>query len=153
MGWPRKDEIRLYFERKNKTYLLINTELSYNGSHEGIGETLTDNNPNNPMLSSTSVSPSYLYKSCRRTSWNEMPSVWQAALKQWLQKDPTAYRGLWRIGEREEYLKIQNTPTDFLPLFINEKWKFKSSQTAYEKRLKYACSFRDKEWLKHAPIH
>lgn len=138
MGWPKKNEgLKLYFERKNKSYLIIDSELSENGSYEGISETLINNNPKNPMLSSTGVSLSYLYHHCRRVSWPEMPLVWQNAIGQWL-KDPMQYRGLWRVGEKEEHQKIQSISKENLPLYINEKWLFKTSQLTYENRLKYA---------------
>jgi hypothetical protein len=93
MGWPRKNEgLRVYFERKEKSYLLYDPV-----NHEGVGEVLVDNNPQKPMLASTSVSPIYLANHCKRVQWDEMPEVWQHALQSWLSDNPKNYRGLWRM--------------------------------------------------------
>ena len=105
MGWPKKDErLRLYFERKAKTYLLIDLDESKEGqkalstvAYWGIGEVLIDNNPERPCLATTSVSAMHLYKKCRRAQWSDMPEVWQQALGEWLTEPPENYRGLWKV--------------------------------------------------------
>jgi len=100
MGWPKKNEgLRLYFERKGKSFLLVDPEARLSdGSYETIGETLIENDPQKPKLSSGSASPGYLHTRCRRASWGDMPRVWQEALKAWLTRPPEEYRGLWRIA-------------------------------------------------------
>ena len=108
MGWPKKNEgFRLYFERKAKTYLLVDIptpeearerRLAYlGGTYECIGEVLEHNNPENPCLATSSVSPMHLYKKCRRVQWSDMPEVWQKALAQWMNGEPKDYRGLWKV--------------------------------------------------------
>jgi hypothetical protein len=93
MGWPRKNErLRLYFERKAKTYLLYDPETG-----EGVGEIMMYNDPEKPSLASTSISTVYLYKKCCRVQWSDMPMVWQDALAKWLTDKPKDYRGFWKI--------------------------------------------------------
>lgn len=97
MGWPKKNErLRLYFERKPKSYLLYDPE-----TQEGIAELLIDNDPNDPTLCTTTVSPIYLYQKCRRASWNDLPKVWRDAFKGYLVDEPEDYRGLWRMNEQK----------------------------------------------------
>jgi len=110
MGWPKKNEgFRLYFERKAKTYLLVEIptpeELKeerkggyYRKGYEGVGEVLVNNNPENPALCSCNPSPDYLYKNCRRAQWSDMPEIWQKALAKWINGEPTDYRGLWKVS-------------------------------------------------------
>lgn len=102
MGWPKKnEELRLYFERKNKTFLLIDiNNICPDGSYEAIGELMLDPDPTRPCLCSTSVSPIHLYRKCRRASWDEMPDIWKKTMKEWIVKEPEQYRGLWKIGRR-----------------------------------------------------
>ena len=112
MGWPKKNEgFRLYFERASKAYLLVEIpepeELEaerksghYRKGFEGVGEVLQNNNPENPCLASCNPSPEYLYKKCRRASWDEMPEVWQKALAEWINGKPEDFRGLWRMERK-----------------------------------------------------
>ena len=94
MGWAKKNEgLRLYYERKAKTYLLVDPE-----SMDGIGEVMIHNDPERPMLATTGVSHAHLYRKCRRASWDDMPPVWKTAMLYWLDKNPKEYRGLWRIA-------------------------------------------------------
>jgi hypothetical protein len=98
MGWSKNKGLRLYFERKGKSYLLVDTmNVTPRGFYEAIGEVLINNNPNSPMLCSTSAQPLYLYCKCRRASWDEMPPIWKRALRQWINGSPKKHRGLWRI--------------------------------------------------------
>jgi len=108
MGWPRKNEgFRIYFERKDKTYLLVVIptleELEeerkggyYRKGYEGVGEVMVNNNPDNPKLCSCNPSPGYL-RNCRRVQWTDMPEVWQDALKSWINGHPKDYRGFWKV--------------------------------------------------------
>ena len=110
MGWPKKNEgFRLYFERKNKTYLLVEiptpeqeqkNRMYYAKGYEGIGELLVNNDPERPMLCTCNPSRDYLYKNCRRVSWDEMPEVWQNALAKWINGKPKDFRGLWRMERK-----------------------------------------------------
>lgn len=138
MGWPKKNEgFRLYFERKAKTYLILEPdERSYDGNYPGVAEVMTNNDPDRPCLGTTGVSDSFLYSHCRRASWAEMPPVWRAALASWMTEPPEKHRGLWRIGEMEEFKLVMETPAENLPLLIDNKWKHKHMQTLYENRLK-----------------
>lgn len=101
MGWPRKNEgVRLYFERRGKSYLLVfqgKEYTNYQNMQECIGELLINNNPERPMLCTSSVSPNYLYSNCRRASWDEMPEIWKNSLQECLHQNPEEIRGLWRI--------------------------------------------------------
>jgi hypothetical protein len=48
MGWPRKNEhLRLYFERKAKTYLVVDP-IPFQGKLEYLGEMMINNDPKNP---------------------------------------------------------------------------------------------------------
>jgi len=112
MGWPKKNEgYRLYFERKAKSYLLLDPERDpQQTDYSAIGELLIDNDPEHPRLCSCEVSDMHLYRHCRRVSWAELPEVWRRAFlasgiqdyvnDDWVPFDPTSHRGLWRIGER-----------------------------------------------------
>jgi len=107
MGWPKKNEIvRLYLERKNKTYLLVFVDERVNGCYEGIGELLSYPIPNKPQLCSTSVSDWHIYRHYRRVAWNEMPQVWQDALLGHLSETPDKYPGLWRSMNRSNILEF-----------------------------------------------
>jgi len=98
MGWPKKDDLRLYFERAKKTYLLIDPNSRCpDGSYEAEGELLIDNNPESPCLCSTSASPIYLYQKCRRAQWSDMPPIWQKAMAEYVNGDPQTVKGLWRL--------------------------------------------------------
>jgi hypothetical protein len=108
MGFPKKnDEMRLYLERKDKTYLLVLQGEEFrtpDGCQEAIGELMMHPDPENPKLCSCSVSPMHLYKKCKRVSWSEMPEVWQDAFRtHYLDQepaiDPKDVRGLWRVEE------------------------------------------------------
>lgn len=138
MGWPKKDEgLRLYFERKTKSYLILDPEKNYGKyCYSGVAEVMTNNDPDNPCLGTTEISGDHLYHHCRRASWVELPPVWQNALAQWIEGKPEDYRGLWRINEMEEYLIVRDTPFKDLPLLINKEWKSKFCQKLYWKRLK-----------------
>lgn len=108
MGWPKKNEdYRLYYVRKDKTYLLVRTaeELSTRpDAIECLGELMQHNDPNNPKLASGSACDAYIRNNCRRVSWNDLPDVWkQAFLDRWFNhepvEDPRNCRGLWRTEE------------------------------------------------------
>jgi len=112
MGWPKKNEVfRLYFERKAKTYLLVElipeeerTELFRSG-HRGeflsaAGELMTHNDPERPVLCSCNPSSEYIYKKCKRVQWSDMPEVWQDALRMWIPGKPEDFRGLWKTERK-----------------------------------------------------
>lgn len=120
MGFPRKGSIRLYFEENDGTYLLVFHELSYNGTFEAVGELLTDNDPERPCLCSASVDRRYLgsWRSGKdtgvsRTSWSQMPKVWQDALAEWLDGPPEEHRGLWFMHELPRREKQDTIPAIF----------------------------------------
>ena len=102
MGWPRKNaDVRLYYERKSKTYMLVDFGLrNCFGNYEYVGEVMTYNNPEVPKLGTGSTCPQYLHNHCRRAQWDEMPEVWRRALANTLNAPPEMYRGLWRIGQQ-----------------------------------------------------
>lgn len=106
MGWPRKEErLRLYFERKAKTYLLIDVDSKKERpdcNYDAIGELMIDNDPEKPCLCTTAASDDHLYRHCRRVAWNEMPEIWQKAFANYLTDPPEKYRGLWRHNEPVE---------------------------------------------------
>lgn len=101
MGYPRKDDIRVYFEKKDKTYILVYVEdgLSGGGSYYAIGSTFTEFPIDS--LGSVNCPPDYLRNKCKRVSWNDIPFDWQVGLKRWLDKTPEECRGLWKIGENK----------------------------------------------------
>jgi len=70
MGWPKKnEEYRLYYEAGKKTYLLVSTKrICLDGSHEAVGELFIDNDPEDPSVCSTSVSPMHIYRKCKRVA-------------------------------------------------------------------------------------
>jgi hypothetical protein len=110
MGWPKKNEgFRLYFERKAKTYLLIEIpdpevleqerkQGYYRRGYEGVGEIMVHNDPESPKLASCNPSDMHLYRKCRRVQWSDMPQVWQDALASWINGDPKDFRGLWKVA-------------------------------------------------------
>jgi len=100
MGWPKKDDgLRLYFERKGKSYMLVDVKAACgSGMYECIGELLIYNDPASPMLCSSSCAPMYLYKKCRRVAWEDMPMVWRKALRQWVGGTLKSHRGLRRMA-------------------------------------------------------
>jgi hypothetical protein len=96
MGWPKRNErLRVYLERKAKSYLLYDPVDKF-----GIGEVLIYNDPENPTLATTGISLSHIHTKCRRVSWDDMPEVWRNAFRGWLTDSPEDYRGLWRMEER-----------------------------------------------------
>ena len=103
MGWPKKGALRLYYERKGKSYMVVDHSAACpSGNLECVGELLIDNDPQRPMLCSSSASPGYLYSRCRRASWDEMPPIWQQALGNYLEGTPQDHRGLWRMEALEK---------------------------------------------------
>ena len=105
MGWPKKrEEYRLYYERKAKTYLLVHIDDGQTGKHSCVGELMTNNNPEKPCLFHGECSDSYIYTNwLKRMQWNELPEVWQRAFKQFHFdiepiETPETIRGLWRAG-------------------------------------------------------
>lgn len=54
MGWPKKnEEMRLYLEKKTKSYLLVFLGDEYrcpDGSQESVGELMIHNDPNSPKV-------------------------------------------------------------------------------------------------------
>jgi len=99
MSWARKDDgLRLYLERKGKSYMLVNTEaIAQDGTYECVGELLVDNDPKDPKLCSSSCASLYLYKRCRRVAWSDMPMVWRKALRVWVAGTLKSHRGLHRM--------------------------------------------------------
>lgn len=110
MGWPKKNEgFRLYFERKGKTYLLVEISTQeeleeeraggfYRDGYSGVGEVMVDNDLESPKLASTGVSTMFLRRKCRRVQWSDMPEVWQDALNKWINGEPKDFRGLWKVA-------------------------------------------------------
>lgn len=112
MGWPRKhEEYRLYLDRKDKTYILVSTEMrSPDGCYSCVQELMKNNDPEHPKLTTGKVSDEYIRSHCRRVSWNDLPAVWQREfMDKWFdqppKEDPRNCRGLWRIGE-EPYARF-----------------------------------------------
>lgn len=102
MGWPKKDaDEKIYFERAAKTYLMVFFDKETR-RYDGVGEVLTYNDPERPVLGSCSPSPMHFYRKCRRVSWNDMPKVWQDAFRPWLNVEPEECRGFWRMDELRE---------------------------------------------------
>ena len=113
MGWPRKDEkMRLYYEIKSKTYLLVFINPDYPNKYDYIGELLSDNNPNQPMLAKGTTSPFYLITygkgtNVRRVSWDELPDVWRKAFMDYYfnkepKENPKDMPGLWRSEDKQK---------------------------------------------------
>jgi len=95
MGWTRAPGLRLYFERKDKSYILVDTScMNLDGSFESVGNVVARSSPN---LCTTSCSREYLYTKCRRASWDEMPEEWKAAMATWVVEQPEKHRGLWKL--------------------------------------------------------
>jgi len=118
-----RGNLRLYYERRAKSYLLVdhsfdgaNSALSLgeNNGYEAIGEILQDNDPQKPCLGSTSVSWQHINSKCTRVSWAQIPQVWQQALLSWIDDKPETIRSFWRTEE----LKIACTPREELPLLF-----------------------------------
>lgn len=135
-----RGSLRLYYERRAKSYLLINhsfasannaLRIGESNGYEAIGEIMQDNDPLKPCLGSTSVSWQHLHNKCTRVSWAQLPDVWQKALSAWLDAKPEIIRGFWRTEE----LKVVNTPREDLPLLIGT-FKSLDGQRALEARLK-----------------
>ena len=100
MGWPKNKGLRLYYERKGKSYLIVDTsEITPSNCYECIGEVMIENNPERPMLASSSASPGYLYSKCVRKSWSDMPKIWKDSFKDWLIGNPEDHKGLWKINQ------------------------------------------------------
>lgn len=92
-NWPRKNEMLRIYREKNGTFFLFDPE-----TNEGIANAL---NGKEPSLTSTGISPSYIYqKGCKRVQWCELPPLWRAAFKPWLTKSPKDYRGFWLVGQQ-----------------------------------------------------
>jgi len=134
MGWPKKNEFyRLYYERKNKTYLLVevlNDSRNPDGSYQAYGELLINNDPDKPTLCETSVSPMHIYKKCRRVSWKDVPGVWQKAFLDRMSFPPEMIRGFWKIGD-EGLWKLKD-----LPLYINHKFHNDLHKVWFMERIK-----------------
>ena len=98
-GWPRKNEgLRVYYEGGQRAYLLMNPERERGSfDYEGVGEVMVDNDPSNPILAVTGISPMHIYQKCRRVEWSDMPEVWKSAFLEWLEREPEEIRGLWRL--------------------------------------------------------
>jgi hypothetical protein len=98
MSWVRKDDgLRLYFERKNKSYLLVDhSSVCPVGTYECIGNALGGAAPS---LCTTSCSPGYLYTRCRRVAWEDMPVDWQEAFRPYVGCGTLeSHRGLRRMA-------------------------------------------------------
>lgn len=97
MGWPRKDDVRVYFEKKDKTYILVYVGDGLNCEcYSAIGATVSNFVSS---LGNVGASPNYLRNKCKRVAWDDVPENWRNGLKTWLDKSPEEYRGLWRIGQ------------------------------------------------------
>lgn len=97
-GFPKCQGLRLYYERKSNSYMLVDTEnKTPTGCYECIGEMLLENDPKRPLLSSSSCGQEYLSRYCRRVEWSDMPWVWRGALRKWISGSPRNHRGLWRV--------------------------------------------------------
>jgi hypothetical protein len=102
--------LRLYYERRSKTYLIVDhTTGGFNG-YDAICEVMSSPNPKKPCLTAVDVVP----RECTRTSWIELPKVWQDSLAAWVKGSPLDHPSLWRTGE----LKVMRTPRHELPLLI-----------------------------------
>ncbi len=104
MGWPKKNEkYRLYFEKRQKTYLLVQVDHKIRRSlFNAVGELSKREDPDVLRLDYLTVSITYLHKSCRRVEWNELPVKWRKAfLEMWFLKypveNPFERKGLWRV--------------------------------------------------------
>jgi hypothetical protein len=116
MGWHRKGEHRLYFERAEQAYLLVEHGIGrWPGGNWGA---ICNVYPgSSPSLVGGSVSDGYLYARCRRESWNALPAEWQCAFLEYMNRDPdNVWRpenepGLFRVGEqrpRTYFVQVRN---------------------------------------------
>lgn len=101
MGWSRSQfTLRLYQDRRDKSYLLVDPHgeaLRYGGGYDGVANVLTGPEPS---LGSSTVGPAYLTDRCRRVAWNDLPTNWKRAMREWLRVPPCKIRGFWRKGHR-----------------------------------------------------
>ena len=107
MGWPRKNEQARVYQDDRGTYMMVfipseedrRTIPFYADMLEGLFETMTDNDPNCPMLCSGAVGLKYL-RGRKRVSFDEIPTVWQEAFKKRIETDREInvenFPGLWR---------------------------------------------------------
>lgn len=113
MGWPKNKGLRLYFERRDKTWLLVDTsQVNGRGNYDAVGELMEDPDPTDPWTVNTSVSPGHLYSKCRRASWDEMPQVWRGSLSGFISGGPEDHRGLWRVIPKQEMPLLLGTDED-----------------------------------------
>ena len=101
-GWPKKDETyRIYRDKDKQSYILILLDDDYRGNWGAVANVYTYPLP--PSLGYTQVSTAYVSKHwLKRMQWNDLPEVWQNAFRAYMEYpfDPSAYRGLWRVGEQ-----------------------------------------------------
>lgn len=78
MGWPRKGDHRLYFERKSKSYMLLCVGDGRNpgGAWGAVANCLSGTEPS---LCYCGVSDGYIYSHCRRVAWSDLPKEWKRA--------------------------------------------------------------------------
>lgn len=119
MGWFKKnEEYRLYKELKKEykgTYLLIDVDSYHNGNYDCICELLSEYDPDNPILTHTTCSDSYLITwgagtNVKRIEWNELPENWRKAFMSFHfdfepKEDPYSIKGLWKVENFERVSK------------------------------------------------
>lgn len=104
MGFPRKDDMRLYREPRGGTYLLaIMSDTSKRG-HIGAVANALEGKGRPFSLCYTTVDAEFLRRS-RRVEWSELPEEWQAEFRRYMDPGfdggppfiPAKIRGFWRV--------------------------------------------------------
>jgi hypothetical protein len=94
-----KGDLRLYQERKDKSIVVVFTNLrNGSGNYDAIGNAMEGERP---TLCGTGVSPEWLYSKCRPVQWSELTPEWKAAITEYMTRggdpfDPEAEPGFWR---------------------------------------------------------
>jgi len=103
MGWPRKGDMRLYQERKDKSFLLVLVCNGTNGSgqYDVIGNAFAGPNPS---LCGTGADRGYLLDRCRRVAWEDMPENWQRAFTRYMTTGGEKFDPVTKVG-------LNKTPT------------------------------------------
>lgn len=104
MSWPRKNEVgRIYRDKNKKSYLIVFVDEESrwpDGCWDAIANVL---HGDEPSLGTCGVNPNYVSMNrLKRVAWNELPSEWQRAFREWLVNLPRSIRGFWRHGEQPE---------------------------------------------------
>lgn len=104
MGWPKlNDQCRIYFEKRDKSYMLVLTECGKHGDkYDVVANVQSSSNPN---LCSCSCTIGYLRSYCKRVQWSDLPVEWKKAFRnimrnnQWDVTNPKRIKGFWKMRE------------------------------------------------------